>query len=665
MAIILFFSAFVFMYGVVSIYYKPINTLYPNMEKLICNVILFSTTIVLFTEFLSLIKQVNYIGIIIGWCIINAILLIVFFVNHKQIKLQYTLLFKELYEAFFRYKKNIFNHFIWYSSVLILLSLFFLCFIYPPNSIDGLTYHLPRIYHWVTNNSLDIYPTSIYRQIFNPPFSSILYLHINILSKNDVFVNSIQFCFALCTIILFYLILIKLVSKKYTKIGLILLICLPIFISSSISIYNDIIVAFYIVTFLYFGVLKIFENKENINYTNVIFIALSIALALYTKATAYVFLIPLIIVCLIIFIKKNNFIRNVYSFFLVILCVLLLNSGYYLRNYSLNQNILAQEKITTNNELKYTCETKDIRLLYPNLFKNLGNQINYPLNQYYNKLLRYFNIDLNNKKVSLDNYYEFEKTYKDPFLDGTIPNFLHILIFIFVILFSLFKLKKIYIKDNQNPVNNKFLLIFILILLLNMLLYSFIINYNFYSTRPLIILFYFMIFILVLLLDKFKLVESNFNVLIYKLIILSAFIYIFALISFNRAKPFIKTKYFKSENSIFSNRIKKIFTGSYNKPVYSDLENTLTNTNIKNIKNISFICSEDFYEYAIIYPFQFSKNYFHINIQDNPTKKISNKINQFDAIISNTINKDTINYNYIVYKNITPQNSTFWYYKKQ
>ncbi len=47
-----------------------------------------------------------------------------------------------------------------------------------PNNFDSMTYHLPRIEHWLQNKNLSYYPTSIIRQLDSNPFAEELILSL-------------------------------------------------------------------------------------------------------------------------------------------------------------------------------------------------------------------------------------------------------------------------------------------------------------------------------------------------------------------------------------------------------------------------------------------------------------------------------------------------------
>ena len=58
---------------------------------------------------------------------------------------------------------------------------------FKPNNWDSMTYHLPRIEHWLSSHSLASYPTDISRQIWEPPFGDYLTLVPRTIFGNDNF----------------------------------------------------------------------------------------------------------------------------------------------------------------------------------------------------------------------------------------------------------------------------------------------------------------------------------------------------------------------------------------------------------------------------------------------------------------------------------------------
>ena len=62
----------------------------------------------------------------------------------------------------------------------------------PPNTYDSMTYHLPRVMHWIQNQSVAHYPTHIPRQLHFPPGAEFILTHLHILAGNDRLLNLVQ-----------------------------------------------------------------------------------------------------------------------------------------------------------------------------------------------------------------------------------------------------------------------------------------------------------------------------------------------------------------------------------------------------------------------------------------------------------------------------------------
>src|SRR5208282_3647504 len=58
-----------------------------------------------------------------------------------------------------------------------------------PNTWDVMTYHLPRIVHWLQQGSLAFYPTQEVRQLISPPGAELCILQVHALSGADYLDN--------------------------------------------------------------------------------------------------------------------------------------------------------------------------------------------------------------------------------------------------------------------------------------------------------------------------------------------------------------------------------------------------------------------------------------------------------------------------------------------
>jgi hypothetical protein len=71
--------------------------------------------------------------------------------------------------------------------------LFVLAVAYPPTNWDSMIYHMARVAHWIQNQSIGYYPTSIDRQNWTGPGAEYLLLVLQVLAGSDRWANSVQF----------------------------------------------------------------------------------------------------------------------------------------------------------------------------------------------------------------------------------------------------------------------------------------------------------------------------------------------------------------------------------------------------------------------------------------------------------------------------------------
>ena len=161
-----------------------------NKEMKICSrelflwiVLIVGIFITLTTEVLSLFNFLNRLSILICWLILFVFGLVKL---HNLSRLNSFNILS---------KKNISSSLIFFSflSLFIILFMTFLtALIYPPNTPDSMSYHMPRVMHWIQNQNVDFYPTSTTRQLYVSPFSEYVILHLQLIVNGDRLANLVQ-----------------------------------------------------------------------------------------------------------------------------------------------------------------------------------------------------------------------------------------------------------------------------------------------------------------------------------------------------------------------------------------------------------------------------------------------------------------------------------------
>lgn len=214
---------------------------------------------------------------------------------------------------------------------------------FPPNSWDGMTYHLSRIEHWIQNQSVAYYPTNIVRQNSYPPFPEWLIVHVWLLIGHDRAANLIQF--AAMTVSLTGVSLIArwlgagIIGQTFAVLWA---ICLPMGILQATSTQTDYVVTLWLTAFVYFLITSI--KKPNTEYQ--VLAALSLGLAFLSKGYAYAFAIPFLAwFC----VARQE--RGVNSRILIAagMCstALVMCSGFFMRNVdAFNKIVYSREQLT-------------------------------------------------------------------------------------------------------------------------------------------------------------------------------------------------------------------------------------------------------------------------------------------------------------------------------
>ena len=245
----------------------------------ICKALFLGTLITITTELLSIFNIINYSSIRNIWILVFLILAIATLYLIKKKKININLSKKISYLPRF--------------EIIFIFLIFFLTFlnslIYPPNTLDAMTYHLPKVMHWIQNSNLTFYPTNDLRQLILAPFAEFALLHLYLLIDGDYFSNLVQWYSMIISCLTISLISKELgCNDKFQIFTTLFCVTLPMGILQSSSTQTDYVTTMWLSIMVYF-ILK-YINLGLLKYLFAFSIALG--LGILTKGTFYVYAFP-------------------------------------------------------------------------------------------------------------------------------------------------------------------------------------------------------------------------------------------------------------------------------------------------------------------------------------------------------------------------------------
>lgn len=258
----------------------------------------------------------------------------------------------------------------WFDRLLVIFVIlivgitFITAWFAPPNTWDSLTYHMSRVAHWAQNHSLGHFETGTERQNLMSPGAEIAILQFYVLLGGDRLANSVQWFAMLSSLIGASYIAKKLGAGETGQIMTALFVStLPMGIAQASSTMTDYVVTIWMVSLASEAVLYMKDEEDRFSP---IFIGLSTGLAVLSKPISFAYLLPFGILIAYQFLRRYRLKRLFLSVLVVIFCALILNLGYFARNFQHYGNpVGSQERVGTHSN-----EILNWRVFISNLLRN-------------------------------------------------------------------------------------------------------------------------------------------------------------------------------------------------------------------------------------------------------------------------------------------------------
>jgi hypothetical protein len=237
----------------------------------------------------------------------------------------------------------------------------------PPNNWDSMTYHMGRVVHWIQNKNVSFYPTHIDRQNFLTPWAEFAIMQLQILYGGDRFANLVQWFSMVGSVIGVSLIARELGGNRRAQLlAGVIAVLIPMGILQSTSTQNDLVVGFWIICFIYFA----FRLMHGLDMSYAIASGCALGLAMLTKSTAYIVLLPFLIWWVIAFMRGRKYkIAGSLKYFVAIgLIAITLNLPHFIRNQTAYGTPFGHEDRVS----LYSNERVSLPILFSNLVRNLA-----------------------------------------------------------------------------------------------------------------------------------------------------------------------------------------------------------------------------------------------------------------------------------------------------
>lgn len=196
----------------------------------------------------------------------------------------------------------------------------------PPNNWDSMTYHMSRVVQWQAQGSVAHYPTHITRQILYTPGAEMALLHLQIGWGGDRLANFLQWAAFPGVMAGASLLAARLgAGTRAQAVAALFCATAPMAILESSSTQNDLIGAFWLIAFVYFG--GLWHDRPSSRVT--LAVGASLGLAVVTKITLYVIALPWLAVLVVRALRAGP--RGVRALLVVAAVAGALNAGHYAR----------------------------------------------------------------------------------------------------------------------------------------------------------------------------------------------------------------------------------------------------------------------------------------------------------------------------------------------
>jgi 4-amino-4-deoxy-L-arabinose transferase-like glycosyltransferase len=161
----------------------------------------------------------------------------------------------------------------------------------PPNGGDVLSYHLPRVRHWIQNRSFAHYPTHSLRQISFPPGAGYFVAHLQLLSGGDRFASLPQWGAFVGCILVTATLAGRLFGGRAVVTAALACATIPMAVMQSAQPQSDLLASFWLLCFV-----RLVFDRRTYRPRDTLWLGAALGLGWATKPTVLLFAIPFLFI---------------------------------------------------------------------------------------------------------------------------------------------------------------------------------------------------------------------------------------------------------------------------------------------------------------------------------------------------------------------------------